>query len=157
LIHLKNSSIRHLDREICGTLATLPVPFSAECLAHVPRLDLCAEVRQGHPQRLQVPHPPVRGTVAQGNRHHYSKTAPKLTLCMQEKLPQGLSVFALPTAHQERMLTSNARERVNQEIKRRTSVVRLLPNEDVLLRLSAATLPTETSEDWESEKIHITM
>jgi transposase-like protein len=38
-------------------------------------------------------------------------------------------VFSLPAAHQRRMRTSNALERVNQEIKRRTRVASLFPND----------------------------
>ncbi len=36
---------------------------------------------------------------------------------MEENLPQGFTVFTLPAAHQQRMRTSNALERVNQELK----------------------------------------
>jgi len=75
---------------------------------------------------------------------------------MEENLPQGLTVFALPPAHQKRMRTSNALERVNQEIKRRTRVARLFPNEASLLRLVTALL-AETSQEWESGKIYLNM
>jgi transposase-like protein len=71
---------------------------------------------------------------------------------MEENLPQGFTVFALPVAHQKRLRTSNAIERVNQEIKRRTRVARLFPNEAARLRLVTALL-AEISEEWESGKI----
>jgi transposase-like protein len=45
---------------------------------------------------------------------------------------------------------------VNQEIKRRTRVARLFPNEASLLRLVTALL-AETSEEWESGKIYLNM
>ena len=75
---------------------------------------------------------------------------------MEENLPLGLAVLALPVAHQKRLGTSNALERVNQEIKRRTRVARLFPNEASLLRLVTALL-AETSEEWESGKIYLNM
>jgi transposase-like protein len=50
----------------------------------------------------------------------------------------------------------DALERVNQEIKRRTRVARLFPNEASLLRLVTALL-AETSEEWESGKIYVDM
>ena len=75
---------------------------------------------------------------------------------MEENLPQGLAVLALPVAHQKRLGTSNALERVNQEIKRRTRVARLFPNEASLLRLVTALL-AETSEEWESGKIYLNL
>jgi putative transposase len=86
----------------------------------------------------------------------YAKTTPKLAAWMEENLPQGLTVFTLPTAHQRRMRTSNALERVNQELRRRTRVAGLFPNEASLLRLVTALL-AETSQDWETGKIYLNM
>ena len=87
---------------------------------------------------------------------HYTKSAPKLATWLEENLPQGFTVFTLPTAHQKRMRTSNALERVNQELKRRTRVARVFPNEKSLLRLITALL-CETSDDWETRKLYLNM
>jgi transposase-like protein len=65
-------------------------------------------------------------------------------------------VFSLPAAHQRRMRTSNALERVNQEIKRRTRVASLFPNESSLLRLVSALL-SEISYEWLTGKIYLNM
>jgi transposase-like protein len=86
----------------------------------------------------------------------YAKTTPRLAAWMEENLPQGLTVFTLPTAHQRRMRTSNALERVNQELRRRTRVASLFPNEASLLRLVSALLQ-ETSEGWETGKVYLNM
>jgi transposase-like protein len=86
---------------------------------------------------------------------HYAPTAPELAAWMEENLPQGFTVFALPVAHQKRLRTSNAIERMNQEIKRRTRA-RLFPNEASHLRLVTALL-AEISEEWESGKIYLHM
>ena len=75
---------------------------------------------------------------------------------MDENLPQGFTVFTLPATHQQRMRTSNALERVNQELKRRTRVARVFPNEKSLLRLISALL-AETSDDWETGNIYLNM
>jgi putative transposase len=75
---------------------------------------------------------------------------------MEENIPQGLAVFTLPEAHQRRMRTSNAIERVNQELKRRTRVASLFPNEASLLRLISALL-CEISEDWLTGRIYLNM
>ena len=75
---------------------------------------------------------------------------------LEENLPQGFTVFTLPAAHQQRTRTSNALERVNQELKRRTRLARVFPNEKSLLRLISALL-AETSDDWETGKIHFNM
>ena len=78
----------------------------------------------------------------------YAKTAPKLATWLENSIPEGLTVFALPEHHRRRMRTSNPIERaVQQEIKRRTVKVRVFPNEDALLRLVTAVL-VEIDEEW---------
>ncbi len=65
-------------------------------------------------------------------------------------------MFAFPGAHQKRLRTSNYLERLSQEIKRRTRVVRVFPNEQSCLRLISAIL-MEISEDWEYGKLYLRM
>ena len=86
----------------------------------------------------------------------YSKIAPKLASWMETNIPEGLAVFALPQAHQRRLRTSNALERVNQELKRRTRVASCFPNEASLLRLVSALL-SEISDEWITGKIYLNM
>lgn len=52
--------------------------------------------------------------------------------------------------------TSNSVERLNREIKRRTRVASLFPNENALLRLVTA-LAIEISEDWETGRAYLAM
>jgi transposase-like protein len=66
------------------------------------------------------------------------------------------TVFALPVAHRKRLRTTNLLERLNKEIKRRTRVATLFPNEASLLRLVSAVL-IEISEDWETGKLYLNM
>ena len=86
----------------------------------------------------------------------YAVSAPKLAAWMEENLPQGLTIFSLPVGHQKRLRTTNGLERVNQELKRRTRVARMFPNEASLLRLISALL-AEISDEWLSEKIYLNM
>ena len=86
----------------------------------------------------------------------YAKIAPKLADWMEVNLPEGFSVFAFPRLHQKRLRTSNILERLSQEIKRRTRVVRVFPNEEACLRLVSAVL-MEFSEDWEFGRIYLNM
>lgn len=58
-----------------------------------------------------------------------------------------LGVYALPEAHRKRMRSTNMLERYNQEIKRRTRVVRIFPNKQSCIRLVSA-LAIETNEEW---------
>lgn len=86
----------------------------------------------------------------------YEKTAPRLAEWAEENIPEGLTVFELPVAHQKRMRTTNSIERLNKEIKRRTRVATLFPNEASLLRLVSAVL-AEISEEWETGMTYISM
>jgi transposase-like protein len=79
----------------------------------------------------------------------YEKTAPKLVLWAEENLPQGFTVFDFPAAHRRRLRTTNLLERMNEEIRRRTRVARLFPNEASCLRLVTA-IVMEISEDWQT-------
>ena len=58
----------------------------------------------------------------------WRKPAPRLATWMEENLPEGFTVFSLPPAHRRRLRTSNLLERLSREIKRRTRVATLFPN-----------------------------
>lgn len=73
--------------------------------------------------------------------------APKVARLLEEAGEQILGVYALPEAHRKRMRTTNMLERQNQELKRRTRVVRVFPHEQSCLRLVAALL-METNQEW---------
>jgi len=124
--------------------------------AYVPRIEQRKEVAHAIRSVFDSPSRSAAETRLKEIVTHYAKSTPKLSAWMEENLPQGLTVFALPLAHQKRLRTSNALERVNQELKRRTRVARVFPNEASLLRLVSALL-AETSDDWESGKIYLNM
>jgi transposase-like protein len=75
------------------------------------------------------------------------KKAPKVARLLEESGEEILGVYALPEAHRKRMRTTNMLERQNQELKRRTRVIRVFPHEQSLLRLIAALL-METNQEW---------
>jgi len=85
----------------------------------------------------------------------YAQAMPKLAAWLQAAIPEGLTVFAVPPSHQRLVRTSNGLERVNQEIRRRTRVVGIFPNEAACLRLVTAVL-MERSDDWEAGKAYLT-
>ena len=88
----------------------------------------------------------------------YQHTAPKLAAWLESAVPEGLTVFRLPDHHRRRLRTANPIERaIQQEIKRRTSKVRVFPNESALLRLVTAIL-VEIDEDWATtDRVYINM
>ena len=79
----------------------------------------------------------------------YQETAPKLVSWAEEALPEGFTVFSLPARHRRRMRTTNLVERLNEEIRRRTRVARLFPNEASCLRLVTA-IVMEIAEEWQT-------
>lgn len=124
--------------------------------AYVPRLDQRSAVALAIRNIFNCPDRAaaelrLRETVAT-----YAKSAPKLAAWMEENMPQGFTVFAFPPAHQRRLRTSNPIERVNKELKRRTRVAGIFPNEASLLRLVSALL-AEISDQWETQKIYLNM
>ncbi len=84
----------------------------------------------------------------------YSETQPKLAEWAETNIPEGFTIFSLPEAHRKKTRTSNACETLNSQIKRRTRVVGLFPNESSLLRLVTAVL-IEISETWETGKAYL--
>jgi transposase-like protein len=84
----------------------------------------------------------------------YADTASKLSAWMEENIPEGLTVFDFPRKWWLRLRTTNSLERVCQEIKRRTRVVRIFPNEASCLRLISAIL-MEIGEEWETGRVYL--
>jgi len=86
----------------------------------------------------------------------YRSKAPKLSAWMEDNIPEGFTVYMVPYAMRRRLRTTNMIERLNREIKRRTRVASLFPNEASLLRLVSAIL-METSEEWETSRKYLTL
>jgi transposase-like protein len=84
----------------------------------------------------------------------YADSAFDLADWMETAIPEGLTVFDFPETHRRRIRTSNMLERINQEIKRRTRVVRIFPNQTSCLRLVSAIL-MEIDENWETGRIYL--
>lgn len=72
---------------------------------------------------------------------------PKLVDWVENNIEETLSFYRLPLPHHKHMKSTNMLERLNQEIKRRTLVVRIFPNPQSCLRLVRA-LAVEIHENW---------
>ena len=72
---------------------------------------------------------------------------PKLCTWVEDTIEETLTFYRLPLAHHKHMKSTNMLERLNQEIKRRTQVVRIFPDAASCLRLVRA-LAVETHENW---------
>lgn len=131
------------------------VHLQRNATAYVPRLEMRKEVAQD-----------IRMIFGAGTREEaerqlervaeaYEKKAPKLSEWMRKAIPEGLTVYEAPVPHRRRLRTTNLVEWMNKEMKRRTRVATLFPNEASLLRLVSA-ICSEISDDWEAARKYLT-
>lgn len=124
--------------------------------AYVPRKDLQAEVAADLRTIFNAPDRPTAESYLARKVEKYQKTASRLADWMESNLPEGLTVFAFPSSHQRKLRTANGLERLNREIRRRTTVVSIFPNEAACLRLISAVL-MEIDEEWQTGKIYLSV
>jgi putative transposase len=72
---------------------------------------------------------------------------PKLVTWVEENIEETLTFYRLPLQHHKHLKSTNMLERLNEEIRRRTYVVRIFPNSTACRRLIRA-LAVETHENW---------
>ncbi len=119
--------------------------------AHVPRQSMRSEVAADIRGIFNAPDRQTAEIYLQMAIQKYAESVPKLSAWMEENLVEGLTVFDFPIEHRRFIRTTNSLERVNREIRRRTRVVGLFPNEASCLRLISAVL-MEISEEWQIGK-----
>jgi transposase-like protein len=71
----------------------------------------------------------------------------KLVAWVEETIEETLTFYRLPRQHHKHLKSTNMLERLNEEIRRRTYVVRIFPNSEACRRLVRA-LAVETHENW---------
>ena len=77
----------------------------------------------------------------------FEKTHPKVAEMLEEQGEEILAVYELPVWHRRSMRSTNMLERYNQELKRRTRVIRIFPDQASCLRLITS-LAMEMTEEW---------
>lgn len=116
--------------------------------SYVPRISMRAEVAADIRAIFNAPDRKTAELLLSQAVSKYVKTAPKLSAWMEENIPESLTVFNFPIQCRRSLRTTNGLERINREIRRRTRVVGIFPNEASCLRLISAML-MESSEEWE--------
>ena len=87
-------------------------------------------------------------------KDQFQKSAPEFVNWLDNNISEGLTCFNFPQKHRKKIRTSNGIERVNREIKRRTRVAVMFPNNDSALRLVTAVL-MEIHEDWITGRLYL--
>jgi hypothetical protein len=93
-------------------------------------------------------------TAAEAVAARWVSAHPAVARLLEEGIEDCLACLAFPLAHRPRIRTTNGMERLNEEIKRRTRVVRIFPNAEACLRLVTA-LCVEQSEEWVSGRRYL--
>jgi transposase-like protein len=86
----------------------------------------------------------------------WSSKYSKLTGWVEDNIDETLTFYRLPRQHHKHLKSTNMLERLNEEIRRRTHVVRIFPNGDSCLRLVRA-LAVETHENWLEQHRYLNM
>lgn len=144
-----------LRQAIQSTLPGVPmqrcqVHLQRNAQAYIPRVDMREPVALDIRAIFNAPDLEEAERLLHKTVEKYREKAPRLAVWMEENIPDGFAVFAFPARHRKRLRTTNMLERLNREIRRRTRVAGLFPNEPALLRLVSSIL-MEVSEEWESD------
>ena len=119
--------------------------------AYVPRQSMRKEVAADIRAMFNAPDKMTAEQYLKVIIEKYARSAPRLSVWMEHNLAEGFTVFDFPLEHRRSIRTTNSLERINKEIRRRTRVVGVFPNEASCLRLISARL-MEISEDWQIGK-----
>jgi putative transposase len=119
--------------------------------AYVPKQAMRMEVAADIRSMFNAPDRKTAEEFLQAAIQKYAVSAPRLSAWLEENLSEGFTFFDFPLEHRRSIRTTNSLERVNKEIRRRTRVVGVFPNEASCLRLISALL-MEISEEWQIGK-----
>ena len=124
--------------------------------AHVPRQEMRREVAEDLRTIFNAPDRHTAEAYLARTVQKYAQSVPALANWLEKNVPEGLTVFSFPASHRRRLRTANGLERLSREIKRRTRVVGIFPNEAACLRLISAVL-MEIDETWQTDRIYLTI
>ena len=82
--------------------------------------------------------------------------APRLATLMDDAEHDVLAYMTFPREHRSKLHSTNPIERLHAEIKRRTKVVGIFPNEDAITRLVGAVL-LEQNDEWAVSRRYMTL
>ena len=84
----------------------------------------------------------------------YEKSFPKAVECLEEGFEDSVQFYAFEELDGRKISSTNTLERLNREIRRRSSVVGIFPSTDSYIRLITSYL-LEYSDDWQTERCYM--
>ena len=126
------------------------VHFIRNLLAHVPKaqVDMVAAVFR---TIFAQPDPDSMATTWDQVRDQLAGRFPKVGPLMDDAKAEVLAFNTFPRAHWRKIWSTNPLERLNKEIKRRSRVVGIFPNEAAVIRLIGAVL-ADTHDEWQTDE-----
>jgi putative transposase len=126
------------------------VHFMRNALSLVPK---AAQQMVGATIRTVFAQPDAQGAHEQWRRvsEGFRSRFPRLSELMEEAEEDVLSYAAFPAEHWQKIWSNNPLERLNKEVKRRTNVVGIFPNEAAVIRLVGSVL-LEQHDEWQVSK-----
>lgn len=121
----------HFVRNLCSIVSKKDRPRIVEMLREITAAQTYATARKRMDESIEM----------------IEKTHPKVAKMLEKDGEDILTVYQLPVWQRRGMKSTNMLERYNQELKRRTRVVRIFPNQESCLRLVTA-LAMEMTEEW---------
>ena len=125
------------------------VHFMRNILAYVPQKE-----KKSFASVLKAPTAELARKRAYDVMDAYAKRFPKAVQCLENGLEVSLTFYAFPKLDSRKISSSNMIERLNREIRRRTSVVGIFPNESSYVRL-VTTYLMEYAEDWSVSRAYL--
>lgn len=86
----------------------------------------------------------------------YGKKAPQAAKTLENGFEDAMTVMSLPAELRKRLRTTNALERLNEEVRRRERVIRIFPSVESATRLLGAILMDQSSQ-WQNGKRYLDM
>lgn len=106
--------------------------------AYVPSVSMRAEIAQAVKDVFQALDRSEAERRTKQTVLKYEKRAPKFSRWLEESAPEAMTFYSFPRSHWKKIRTVNVVERLNEEIRRRTRMARLFPNEASCNRLVTA-------------------